>query len=134
MKEHFLSIIIISTILFFSSVYCDAGDACTNRTNTDCSTCINAGNCAFCKSSKKCVLYDPLNPPCGTSDMQYQTCVGRLITINFLDIWMIEKKTTFCIWEKCLKVYVDLNGGWLNIIVGWEEIHLVFFFVFNWNF
>jgi hypothetical protein len=100
MKEHFLSIIIISTILFFSSVYCDAGDACSNRTNTDCSTCIKAGagNCAFCKNNKQCVPYDLLSPPCGgTSNMQYQTCVGRLITINFLYIWMIEKKTTFCI-------------------------------------
>jgi len=93
-----LIFIIISTIIFLSStVYCTTQDQCTNLTNTDCKTCLNVNNCGFCSNNKKCFLYDPnnlLNTPCNVADMQWQTCVGRLI----IDIWIIEKKReSFCI-------------------------------------
>jgi hypothetical protein len=93
-----LIFIIISTIIFLSStVYCTTQGQCTNLTNTDCQTCLNVNNCGFCSNNKQCFLYDPnnlFNAPCNVADMQWQTCVGRLI----IDIWIIEKKReSFCI-------------------------------------
>ncbi len=91
MKQN-LIFIIISIIIFFSStVNCTTEQQCTNLSNTDCKTCLNVNSCAFCSNNKICFLYDPsnvLNTPCNIADMQWQTCVGRLI----IDIWMIEKK------------------------------------------
>ncbi len=83
MKQYFL-LIIISTIVFFNSVDSTNPDQCANLTNTDCKTCLSVQNCGFCKTKKQCFLYNGGNAfgaPCDTSDMQWETCVGRLIMI-----------------------------------------------------
>ncbi len=80
-------ILIISTIVLFSTVYGTTDQDCKNVTNPTCSTCLKIDNCAFCTTTKVCFLYQTdtlLSAPCSTSDMQWQTCVGKLITIIFL--------------------------------------------------
>jgi len=80
-------ILILSTIVLISTVYGTTDQDCKNVTNPSCDTCLNIENCAFCKTTKVCFLYQTdnlLSAPCGTSDMQWQTCVGKLITIIFL--------------------------------------------------
>ena len=79
--QQYFSFIVICIIVCFSSVYCANDTACNTASNTDCQTCLNIKNCAFCKNTKVCFLYDGsgiLNPSCGISDMQWQTCTGRL--------------------------------------------------------
>jgi hypothetical protein len=96
MKQNLIFILII----FFSTVYCTTTDQCSSFSDTDCETCINANvsNCAFCSNNKICFPYTQIasDRPCVVSDMQWQTCVGKLIN----DIWVIEKKNTHSVYEK----------------------------------
>jgi hypothetical protein len=83
MQQYFL-FLIITTIIFCNSVYCTPEAACANLTNTDCKTCLAINRCGYCKTKKQCFYYNPVDSfqlPCDTSDMQLETCVGRLIMI-----------------------------------------------------
>jgi hypothetical protein len=80
MQQYFL-FLIITTIIFCNSVYCTTETDCANRTNTDCQTCVAINRCGYCKTNKQCFYVDSLPLPCDTSNMQLETCVGRLIMI-----------------------------------------------------
>lgn len=76
-----LLFILIGIIIFFSTVDCTS-TACENNTITDCQTCMDAGDCAFCTKDNKCFpsgTTQLLNSQCSTSELKVKTCVGRLI-------------------------------------------------------
>ena len=87
--QHVYFLLAITTFALFSSVSCLTDDekkaVCGNRSKTDCWTCIRADHdCAYCKNSGACFYYNKdmlLTPPCGTTDLQYGTCVGKCIMI-----------------------------------------------------
>ncbi|CAF1475614.1 unnamed protein product [Adineta steineri] len=86
MEKNYILIVVIYTIALFSTVYGATANQCNNITNPTCQTCLNAGSCAYCKTTKTCFLYnsgDILSSGCNTVDMQWQTCVG-----NFR-VWII---------------------------------------------
>jgi hypothetical protein len=85
MQQSYLLIVII-TIILFNFVSCDTPQeqACTNRSNTDCRTCVTGPSCGYCPNTSQCFLYDvknALSAPCDMSQIKWGTCVGRLIMI-----------------------------------------------------
>lgn len=76
----------LTTCILFCTVSCtrEEEQACQNQSNTDCWTCVRVKNCAYCKGTKKCMLYNSdamFNSGCGISEVQWQTCVGKWIMI-----------------------------------------------------
>ncbi|CAF1479345.1 unnamed protein product [Adineta steineri] len=85
MEKNYILIVVICTIALLSTVY-GAADQCRNVTKPTCQTCLNAGDCAYCKTTQTCFPYNRGNiieTDCNTVDMQWQTCVG-----NFR-VWII---------------------------------------------
>lgn len=79
-------LVVITTFVLFSSVSAATDqekEACKNRSNSDCSTCMRGGDwCTYCKDTKKCFYIDTESAAaeyCGTNNLQWRTCVGKWI-------------------------------------------------------
>lgn len=76
MKSFIFCVSIIIIIGFVCSTY---GDDCVAQTNKSCTECLDVKGCSYCKNNKQCFVTptNPLDAPCGPSDLQMTTCFGN---------------------------------------------------------